>query len=191
MPAPDIETPRLLLRRWRPEDRDPFAQMNNDPEVMKYFPSTLDRSQSDLFAEFIQIRLEEKQYGLWAVELRNADALQPTSFIGFAGFSTPTWDAPFNPCIEIGWRLSRPFWGYGFATEAATHILHYGFGVLKLDEVVSSTSLFNARSMAVMERLGMTRAIGEDFDHPRIHADKALCRHALYRIDAGEWANSD
>ena len=191
MPAPRIETPRLLLRHWRQEDREPFAQMNSDSEVMKYFPRVLDRGQSDLFAELIQVGLEERNHGLWAVELRNDGSLAPSPFIGFVGLSAPTWNASFTPCIEIGWRLNRPFWGHGFATEAAKHVLRYGFQVLKLDEVLSFTSLLNLRSMAVMERLGMTRDIGEDFDHPKIETSNELCRHALYRIGSKKWAKSN
>jgi len=179
MPAPRIETPRLLLRHWCQEDREPFAQMNSNSEVMRYFPQTLDRVQSDLFAEVIQIGLEERDHGLWAVELRNDRSLEPAPFIGFVGLSVPTWNASFTPCIEIGWRLNRPFWGHGFATEAAKHVLRYGFQVLKLGEVLSFTSLPNVRSMAVMERLGMTRTNNE------------LCRHALYRISDKKWANSN
>lgn len=191
MPAPEIETPRLLLRHWCQEDQEPFAQMNSDPEVMRYFPQALDRVQSDLFADLIQIGLEEKEHGLWAVELRNDGSLPPTHFIGFVGLSEPTWDAPFTPCIEIGWRLSRSFWGRGFATEAAKHVLDFGFQVLKLNEVLSFTSLLNARSMAVMERLGMTRDSREDFDHPKVETNNELCRHALYRIGDKKWANSN
>ena len=191
MPAPRIETPRLLLRHWCQEDREPFAQMNSDSEVMRYFPQTLDRVQSDLFAEVIQIGLEERDHGLWAVELRNDRSLEPAPFIGFVGLSVPTWNASFTPCTEIGWRLNRPFWGRGFATEAARHVLRYGFQVLKLNEVVSFTSLLNARSMAVMERLGMTRDITEDFDHPKVETNNELCRHALYRISDKKWANSN
>ena len=165
--------------------------MNSDSEVMRYFPQALDRVQSGLFADLIQIGLEEKEHGLWAVELRNDGSLPPAHFIGFVGLSEPTWDAPFTPCIEIGWRLSRSFWGRGFATEAAKHVLDFGFQVLKLNEVLSFTSLLNARSMAVMERLGMTRDIREDFDHPKVETNNELCRHALYRIGDKKWANSN
>ena len=141
--------------------------------------------------KLIQIGLEERDHGLWAVELRNDRSLEPAPFIGFVGLSVPTWNASFTPCIEIGWRLNRPFWGHGFATEAAKHVLRYGFQVLKLGEVLSFTSLPNVRSMAVMERLGMTRDITEDFDHPKVETNNELCRHALYRISYKKWANSN
>ena len=131
--------------------------MNADPSVMQFFPSMLNTAQSDLFAETMQIGLEQKKYGLWAVELKDTNSDQDGTFIGFVGLSEPSWKAPFTPCIEIGWRLARAHWGFGYATEAATEVLAYSFELLELAEIVSFTALLNTRSLAVMERLGMFR----------------------------------
>ncbi|MDP6282756.1 MAG: GNAT family N-acetyltransferase [Acidimicrobiales bacterium] len=188
MAAPELRSSRLLLRHWRPEDRRPFASMNADPQVMEYEPPTLSTDQSDLLAETIQLGLEARDYGLWAVQICDDVHGDESPFIGFVGLSVPIWDTAFTPCVEIGWRLSRPYWGFGYATEAAAQVFEYGFNVLRLDEILSLTSLLNSRSMAVMQRLGMTRNENEDFNHPNLDANDALCRHALFRMSGQLWA---
>jgi RimJ/RimL family protein N-acetyltransferase len=90
--------------------------------------------------------------------------------------------------VEIGWRLDRHAWGHGYATEAARAAAGFAFTVLGLDELVSFTSDGNARSRAVMERLGMTRDEGGDFHHPNVPAGHALRPHVLYRLPRGRWA---
>lgn len=182
MGAPELATERLLLRRWRASDRAPFARLNASPEVMEYFPSTLTTTQSDVFAELIDIGLVERPFGLWAVEVVG---LVP--FVGFVGLSVPTWDAPFMPCVEVGWRLDSPHWGLGYATEAASEVLRYAFGELVLPEIVSFTSKVNLRSRAVMDRLGMVRDSTMDFDHPNLEAGHHLTPHVLYRMTASRW----
>ncbi|HEU4331078.1 MAG TPA: GNAT family N-acetyltransferase [Lapillicoccus sp.] len=173
------QTERLWLRQWRDEDWAPFAALNADPEVMRYFPSTLDEQQSNAFAYRNAALLEVHGWGLWAVELRESG-----DFIGFVGLNQPTWTAAFTPCTEVGWRLARSAWGKGYATEAAGAALAVAFGPLGLDEVVSFTTVANDRSRAVMERLGMTRDPTEDFDHPKLDPDSAVRRHVLYRLRA-------
>ena len=186
MPAPELRSPRLTLRHWTPDDRHPFALMNSDPEVMRYFPSLLSEDQSDLYAETMQLGLEERDFGFWAIELRSGDRIQGP-FIGCAGLSVPQWNARFTPCIDIGWRLARSYWGMGYASEAAHRILDYSFHRLDIDELLCFASLKNVRSIAVMERLGMTRNTEDDFDHPMIDPDSDLSRHALYRMSRELW----
>jgi RimJ/RimL family protein N-acetyltransferase len=165
-----IRTERLVLRQWREEDRDPFAALNADPEVMEHFPSTMTREQSDAFVDFNLTTIRTRGWGLWAVE---AD----TEFIGFVGLNEPD----FMPGVEVGWRLARDAWGHGYATEAAHAAIAYGFDELGLQEIVSFTSTTNLRSQRVMQRLGMTHDPADDFDHPRV-ADPRLRRHVLYRL---------
>src|SRR6266508_3945438 len=110
----ELCTERLLLRRWRPGDRAPFAALNADPEVMRHFPATLSRDESAALIEQIEGRFEREGWGLWALELRATGR-----FIGFTGLSRPSFDAHFTPAVEIGWRLAREAWGRGYATEAA------------------------------------------------------------------------
>ncbi|MCL4149404.1 UNVERIFIED_CONTAM: hypothetical protein GTU68_006392 [Idotea baltica] len=173
----DIETKRLILRRWKEEDRTPFAQMNADPLVMKFFPKTLTTEESNASFDRIQQHFADHNYGLWAVEIKNI-----TDFAGFIGFQIPRFEAHFTPCVEIGWRLAAQHWGEGYATEGASACLNYGFDTLGFHEVISMTATINKRSERVMQRIGMTHDPMEDFDHPRVDPESPLCRHVLYRI---------
>jgi len=164
------------LRRWREADREPFAAMNADPEVMEYFPAALTREQSDDLIEKIEAGFEIHGFGLWALELRSSG-----EFIGFTGLAAPEFDAHFTPTVEIGWRLARSAWSSGYATEAAQAALEFGFGQAGLAEIVSFTSTGNVRSRAVMKRIGMTRDPQDDFDHPRLPEGHPLRHHVLYR----------
>ena len=175
-PAPtELRTERLLLRRWRDEDRDPFAAMNSDPVVMEHFPKMLTREESDDFVDRISASFDEEGYGLWALEV-----LEDGAFIGFTGLWAPRFEAPFTPCIEVGWRLAQRAWGNGYAPEAATAALADGFDRLDVDEFVSFTTTANAKSQRVMQKLGMTRDLDGDFDHPRMAEGSPLRRHVLY-----------
>lgn len=176
-------TPRLILRPWRESDLAPFAAINADPEVMRFFPAPLSRDESDAFARRIMARHASQGFGFWAVEERRG-----APFIGFIGLNRPAFDAPFTPCVEIARRLARPHWGRGFAAEGARAVLAYAFGALGLDEIVAFTTPANARSRGVMERLGMTRETAFDFHHPSVPEGHALRPHVLYRLRASEFA---
>jgi RimJ/RimL family protein N-acetyltransferase len=171
-----LGTERLILRRWRDSDRQPFADINADPRVMEHFPSTLTREESDRFLDRIEAHFDRYGFGLWAAELR-----QDASLAGFVGLAVPGFEAPFTPCVEIGWRLSANHWGRGLATEGAREVLRVAFEELALDEIVSMTVPANQRSRRVMEKLGMTRNPGDDFDHPNLPPGHPLQRHVLYR----------
>jgi RimJ/RimL family protein N-acetyltransferase len=175
------ETGRLLLRRWRDADRAPFAAHNADPEVMRYFASTLDRAASDATVDRILAHWELHGWGPWAAELRSTG-----EFIGFLGLLVPRFPLPGNPGVEVGWRLGRAHWGHGYATEGARAALELGFGELGLQEIVAVTALGNVRSRAVMERLGLHDA-NLEFDHPGVPEGNAVRRHCLYRIEKAEW----
>ncbi len=172
-----LQTQRLILRSWQLSDLEPFAQMNADGEVMKYFPATLSRQESNQMVERIEKHHQIHGFGLWAVEERSTG-----SFIGFVGLNVPSFQAHFTPTVEVGWRLARPFWGQGYATEGAKKAIDYGFEVIGLSEIVSFTSQLNLRSIAVMKRLGMTYQPADDFDHPRLPTAHPLQRHVLYRL---------
>ena len=176
---PELETSRLRLRRWREEDREPFAAINADPRVMEFFLAPLTRRQSDDLIDRIEDGFGRDGFGLWALERRDDGTL-----IGLTGLSAPEFEAHFTPAVEVGWRLASSAWGHGYATEAALAALGFAFDDAGLDEVVSFTSAGNRRSVAVMERIGMSRDPGGDFDHPAIPPGHPLCRHVLYRIRA-------
>lgn len=163
----EIRTERLVLREWRPEDREPSAALCADPEVMRHFPSTLTREEADAFADRVAAHFAEHGYGLWAVEVDGR----------FAGFTGLQWtDALGGRDLEVGWRLARWAWGHGYATEAARAAL--AVGLEHAPEVVSFTALTNERSWRVMERLEMRRV--REFDHPRVAEGSPLRRHVLY-----------
>lgn len=176
-----LHTPRLVLRQWQPGDRAPFAALNADAEVMRHFPAPLTRGQSDAMADRMHQLIEERGWGFWAAEHRDSGEL-----MGFIGLHIPAPDLPCSPCVEIGWRLARPFWGQGLASEGAHAALAHGFGALCLPSIVSFTALSNLRSQAVMQRLGMQRE-AHDFEHPALAEGHALRRHCLYRISRAQW----
>jgi RimJ/RimL family protein N-acetyltransferase len=177
-----FRTPRLTLRRWAQADREPFAKLNADPEVMEFMPGILEPARSDALVSAIDEHFEKHRFGLWAVEV-NAGP----SFIGCVGLQRPSFVAPFTPCVEIGWRLARDAWGRGYATEAAREVCRVAFAELQLSALVSYTATANTRSRGVMERLGMIHARQEDFDHPRLPEGHPLRRHVLYRLSRDEW----
>lgn len=176
MTAPiEFETGRLRLRQWRPDDLAPFAALNADPRVMAHFPAPLTRAESDALAERCAALIAARGWGFWAAELKAGG-----TFVGFVGLHTPAAELPFSPCVEIGWRLAFAHWGQGLASEAARGALQVGFATLGLAEIVAFTAVGNARSRAVMERLGMHAA--GTFDHPQLAMDSPLRRHSLYRL---------
>lgn len=175
--VPELRTERLLLREWRGEDLDPFAALNADPEVMRFMPKLLSRDECAARIQSIRDHFRDHGFGLWAVEVRDV-----TPFVGFVGLSIPRFEAPFMPCVEIGWRLAREAWGNGFATEAARAAVEFGFNELGLQEILSFTVPTNSRSRRVMQRLGMTHDPDGDFDHPLLAEGHPLRKHVLYRL---------
>jgi ribosomal-protein-alanine N-acetyltransferase len=182
----ELRTDRLLLRRWRPADLAPYAAINREPEVTEFLAGPLSRAESDAMVERIERGFDEEGFGLWAVE-----RLDTGEMVGFTGLSRPSFEAPFLPAVEIGWRLARPAWGHGFATEAARSAVADGFTRAGLSEIVSFTAVGNLRSRAVMERLDMTHDPAEDFDHPNLPDGHPLRRHVLYRLDAPAGGSSE
>lgn len=180
-PGPELRTDRLLLRRWRVSDRPAFAALNADARVMEHFPAPLSAADSDALAARADGAFDTHGFGLWAVEVRGGPA-----FIGFVGLAVPTFEAPFTPCVEIGWRLAADHHGRGFATEAARAALVYGFDVVGLDAIVSFTTVRNAPSRRVMEKIGLRHDPARDFDHPRTPGWHGQ-RHVFYRLTAERW----
>lgn len=179
------ETQRLRLVGWQERHIAPFATMNADPEVMRYFPAPLSEAQTRAGVDAWRAQFEERGWSNWAVELKGSG-----EFIGFIGLSIPRRQLPFSPCVEVGWRLARRFWGHGYATEGARASLEVGFRQLGLAEVVSFTALTNLPSRAVMERIGMSNT-GRDFDHPAVPEGSPLRRHCLYSSTREQWSLGD
>jgi len=183
MDGPELRTSRLVLRRWRDEDLEPFARINADPRVAAYLPGTLTREESDALIDRVEVHFEEHGFGFWAV-----DVVDGPECVGFVGLAHPRFEAHFTPCVEVGWRLAPEVWGRGYATEAAREALRFGFEDGDLSEIIAFTVPGNTRSQAVMERLGMTRNAADDFDHPSLAEAHPLRRHVLYRMPRERWA---
>ena len=169
------------MRRWRNTDIVPFADLNANQLVMEFFVDTLSTEQTITMVQKIEEEFENKSFGLWAAELKSTG-----KFIGFVGLHEPKFEAHFMPCVEIGWRLAREYWGKGLALEAAKEVIKDGFARLDLAEIVSFTASINTRSIRVMERLGMKKNPQDDFLHPSITDGHILSPHVLYRLSKGD-----
>ena len=174
-----LETARLIVRPWEERDSAPFAAVNADPKVMETLPAVMSRAESDAMIDRIMDGFNERGWG-WFVVKRKSDG----AFIGATGLDVPSFKASFTPCVELAWRQASGFWGQGYVSEAARACVGYAFEVLGETRLYAFTTPDNARSPAVMERIGMSRLAGGDFDHPNLPEGHRLRRHVLYRIDA-------
>jgi RimJ/RimL family protein N-acetyltransferase len=172
-------TERLTLRPWRPGDRAPFAAMNADPEVMRFIRdgSTMTRAQSDELVDAIKAHWEQHGFGLWCAAPRD----DPDTCIGFVGLAIPSFLPAVLPAVEVGWRLARPAWGRGLATEGARASLAHAFGPLALESVISVIDPENERSVRVAEKLGMRHQAS----HRHPVTGRKLHAYAISSQDAG------
>ncbi len=170
-----IETERLVLRDWKPEDLPLFITMNKDDRVMRYFPAILTEKETESFYFRIQSEFAKNGWGLYAVELKSTGR-----FIGYVGLHEIGFDADFTPGVEIGWRLDADYHNQGFATEAAIAVMELARskGIKRL---YSFTAKKNVPSERVMQKIGMTK-VGE-FEHPNLPENSPLRTHVLYQID--------
>jgi len=168
-----FETPRLLLRQWKESDFEAFADMNADPEVMRFYDRVLSKQESFEVALRLQRTIAANGHGLWVVELK-----ENATFLGFVGVSDQDFGFSASPIKEIGWRLKRSAWGYGYATEAAREV--FDDAKKRFDEIYSVTAKINLKSRAVMERIGLQYRPELDFEHPRV-AKLELKEHVVYK----------
>ena len=179
---PFLATQRLRIRSWEERHRAPFQALSADAETMRHLSPLPDRASSDAWIDRQRGREAVDGFCFWAVERQQDDA-----FIGAIGLLRVPYEAHFTPAVEVGWRVARPFWGLGYATEAAEASLGFGFETLGLTEIVANTAVENAASQRVMAKLGMARDPADDFDHPRLPIDSRLRRQVLYRIGRSDW----
>lgn len=175
-----FESDRLGFRLWKELDKEAFAKMNSNEEVMRYFPKPLNYKESDEFYNRIQEHFNTNGYGLWVAEIKDTK-----EFIGFIGLLIATFQAEFTPCVEIGWRLDNKYWNKGYATEGAKACLEYGFNELKLNQIYSFTAIINKPSQNVMNKIGLKKI--DEFLHPKVEEGDPLKPHVLYRIDKEEY----
>ncbi len=179
-----LSTLRLILRDWRDSDLEGFAALNADAEVRKHFGTILTRAESDAEAGRARAHFAEHGFGFFAVEAPGV-----ADFIGVNGimrgkFALAGLGTDWH---EIGWRYARSAWGHGYAIEAAQAVVDYAFRELNLPEIISFTTDANRRSRRVMERLGMTQDLADDFDHPNVPDGSPHKHHVLYRLSAAQY----
>ncbi|NML21615.1 GNAT family N-acetyltransferase [Pseudoflavitalea sp. G-6-1-2] len=176
-----FQSSRLGFRRWKSEDLPQLAALNADPAVMEFFPRPYNYEETEAAIARYDTSFEQNGFCFYAV-----DRLDTGEFIGFIGFSLARFEADFTPCVEIGWRIMRSQWGYGFATEGAARCLQFAFEELQLKVVYSFTAWNNVKSENVMKKIGMRKTA--EFLHPALPVGHELQLHLLYLIEAGEFA---
>ncbi|MER8949847.1 GNAT family N-acetyltransferase [Mesorhizobium sp. M0809] len=181
----ELRTKRLLLRKWKDEDVQPFARMNDDPRVVRYLARIADRSAIEAWIKAQHEHFKKYGYGLWVLERSDV-----AGFLGFCGLVNIPYRAHFTPAVEIAWRLHPDCWGRGYATEAALAALAFGFQYLKLNQIVANAAVDNAASRRVMERIGMSFNPKDDFDHPLKAAHDPLRHQVLYRLTYQDWTET-
>ena len=181
-----IETDRLILRTWVDADLESMFAINQDPKVMEYFPELQDLETTKKLIVRINSHFEKYGYTVYATERKDSG-----EFIGFIGLFTPEFESHFTPATEIGWRLSSNHWGQGFATEGAKAVLDYAFRELKIPEIVSFTAAGNAKSIRVMQKIGLQHNEADDFDHPKLDDTSPLKRHVLYRLSREKYTQGE
>ncbi|MCZ4102812.1 GNAT family N-acetyltransferase [Streptomyces sp. SID13666] len=175
----EIRTPRLILRRWHDDDLAPMAEINADPQVMRYIAdgSVRDLESTAEAIERWEEEWDEEGFGLFAVEL-----LASGELAGFTGLSVPSFLPEVLPAVEIGWRLGRQFWGQGYASEAAHATLEFALQDRGLDRVISIAAVGNDASENVMRKLGMVverETVHPEYGTPlRVHSIDLTEYHA-------------
>lgn len=175
-----IETARVRLRPWRADDVVPFQEICSDPEVMATLGPPLDIAATEALVARMQGLQADLGHCFWAME-----RLEDERLIGWCGAIRGTV-GPIVDKLEIGWRMARDCWGFGYASEAARATIDWCFADRPDDAVWAITHIENWRSRAVMERLGMRYCDGLDFDHPRLAKDDPLLRHVTYALSREE-----
>lgn len=176
-----IETARLILRNWRDGDIAPFHHMGNDPEVMRYLGPPMSIADAEAARTRMDGFVASHGYCFWALERKSDGA-----FLGFCGLKPGPVGTPLHEDIEIGWRLARDYWGNGYAREAAEASIAWGWVQTDTPQIAAMTVISNTNSWGLMERLGMTRMVHEDFNHPALPEGDPLRRHIVYRINRPE-----
>jgi RimJ/RimL family protein N-acetyltransferase len=177
-----IETARLRLRPWRANDAEPFQKICSDVEVMATLGPSLDMAATRALIVRMQGLQDTLGHCFWAMERIGDERL-----IGWCGAIRGSV-GPVVDRIEIGWRMARDCWGSGYATEAAAATIDWCFANRADDAVWAITNIYNQRSRAVMERLGMRHREDLDFDHPKLTKDDPLLRHVAYALSREDHA---
>ena len=158
MPKYLFKSERLGFRNWKKSDIDEFAKMNADRDVMEFFHKTLTKKETIEFINKTSKHYENNGYNYFATEI-----IDTGEFIGFIGMGYETYDNPFYPATNIGWRLKKSAWGKGYATEGAKECINYAFTELNIKKILASCVPNNKNSEKIMQKVGMVKK-GEFID---------------------------
>lgn len=175
-----IETERLILREWQPNDLKHFAAMNSDSKVMLYNPRPLGPAESEILMKKMISHFKQYGYGLFACELK-----ENSEFVGYIGLNHPDFSIPFPTAVEFDFRLRYEMWGNGYATEGGKAILQAAFTTFELADILSLTVPLNLRARHLVEKLGMEYE--RDFNHPKIPSAHPLSLQRLYRMTEAQY----
>lgn len=167
---------RLGFRTWVDDDIEQMSLLNSDKEVMEFFPFLPSRDQTMEFIRRMQHQFVEKGFCYFPV-----DHLESNLFIGFIGFSLQEFKSDFTPCVDIGWRIQKKYWGKGLATEGALQCIQYAKDHLPLNRIYSMAPKMNSKSLKVMEKIGMTYL--KEFEHPKLRENPTLQKCVLFAMD--------
>lgn len=171
-----VKSKRIGLRPWLAGDVQPMTAINQDPVVMQYFPSLLDKIETVKAMQRYNSHITKYGFGMWAAEHKKDKRL-----MGIVGLQNIRFESHFAPGIEIGWRLGQSFWNQGFATEAALACLDFAQKQIKVGKVFAFTAVENIKSERVMQKIGMIK-MGY-FEHPNIDPGHPLAKHVIYQIE--------
>jgi len=143
--------------------------------VMKYFPAVLSPMESEKSMALQIANCVEKGYCYFAT-----DELSSGKLIGMIGVSIKDFEASFTPCLDVGWRLAKEFWGKGYATEGAKRCLEFAFQELGVNRMISIAPKVNAASIRVMQKIGMYELA--EFKHPKLLEYNHLVDCICYEI---------
>jgi RimJ/RimL family protein N-acetyltransferase len=170
-----LETEHLFLRQWEGDDFVFYCNLTSNKNIMKFFPKTLTKEESDNSAKKFMNIITQRGWGFWAVEEKSTGL-----FLGYAGLHAPATKFDFSPCVEIGWRISKEYWDNGYVLEAGRKILDCAFNIIGLEEVVYFSSIHNKIAETMVQELGMHKKLY--FHHPFVEKENYLSQHYLYKI---------
>ncbi len=175
MPKYIFQSRRLGFRNWISNDADLLTEINNDDDVMEFFPFKPSKQDTLDFILRMQEMFAAKGFCYFAVDL-----LENNEFIGFIGLCEQTYLNELGSFVDIGWRLKKSIWNKGYATEGAKACLNFGFHQIDLEKIYSVAPEVNIKSELIMKKIGMQRI--KTFEHPKLLDDERLKNCVLYEI---------
>ncbi len=177
-----LTTERLVLCRFTEADADNLFDLDGDPEVMRFLtggkPTPRDVIENEILPRFLRYHKHSEGFGVWAAIERSTGA-----FLGWFAFHPP--EGGGSDEVELGYRLARPSWGKGYATEGSRALIRKGFTELGTRRVFAQTMAVNIASRRVMEKAGLVyvQTFYEDWPEPIEGAEHGEVEYALTRAD--------